>query len=175
MECPVCGNNLEEQSVEEITVDVCKGGCGGIWFDRFELQKVDEPHECAGEKLLDAPVDTGVVINHDKKRKCPKCEDSIMMRHFFSVKQEVEVDECPKCAGMWLDCGELRKIRSQFGSEKERIEAADKYFSDIFGVELERMRAENKSKTDNAKRIASIFRFLCPSYYLPGKQKWGAF
>ena len=81
----------------------------------------------------------------------------------------------PGLRGIWLDCGELRKIRGQFGSEKERIEAADKYFSDIFGVELEKMRNESKSKTDNVKRIASIFRFICPSYYIPGKQKWGAF
>jgi len=26
-------------------VDVCQNGCGGIWFDNFELEKVDEKHE----------------------------------------------------------------------------------------------------------------------------------
>ena len=26
-----------------------------------------------------------------------------------------------------------------------------------------------------ARRIAHAFRFICPSYYIPGKQSWGAF
>ena len=42
MKCPACGNELSQMVAGEITVDVCKGGCGGIWFDHFELQKVDE-------------------------------------------------------------------------------------------------------------------------------------
>jgi len=29
----------------EIELDFCKGGCGGIWFDRHEFLKFDKPHE----------------------------------------------------------------------------------------------------------------------------------
>lgn len=29
-----------------------------------------------------------------------------MMKHFFSVKKEVELNECESCAGIWLDTGE---------------------------------------------------------------------
>ena len=47
-----------------------------------------------------------------------------MMLHFFSVKQQVQVDECPSCAGIWLDCGELLRIRSEFKTEDERKQAA---------------------------------------------------
>ncbi|MFB2922740.1 MULTISPECIES: zf-TFIIB domain-containing protein [Aerosakkonema] len=39
MKCPACENNLTEIVTEAITVDVCEGGCGGIWFDRFELSQ----------------------------------------------------------------------------------------------------------------------------------------
>ena len=53
MKCPACKNDLEEIIIDDIAVDACQNGCGGIWFDRFEHQKVDEPHESAGEKLLD--------------------------------------------------------------------------------------------------------------------------
>ena len=35
-----------------------------------------------------------------------------MMRHPFSVKREIEIDECPNCAGYWLDHGELDAIRN---------------------------------------------------------------
>ena len=52
MNCPACGNVLEEMKVGDVMVDVCQGGCGGIWFDNYELEKFDEPHESAGEELL---------------------------------------------------------------------------------------------------------------------------
>jgi Zn-finger nucleic acid-binding protein len=35
MKCPACKNVLQEMTVDNVTVDICKGGCGGIWFDNF--------------------------------------------------------------------------------------------------------------------------------------------
>jgi hypothetical protein len=37
------------------------------------------------------------------------------------------------------------------------------------------MRAKGQKEAERARNIARIFRFICPSYYLPGKQDWGAF
>ena len=175
MECPACSNMLQEVTVADVTVDVCKGGCGGIWFDQFELKKFDEPHESAGQELLDVERDKSIIIDHTKRLKCPKCGDIVMMRHFFSVKKEVEVDECPGCGGFWLDIGELGKIRGLFNTEEERHKAADEYFSEVFGDKLTAMRAEDEAKLNKARRIANMFRFICPTYYIPGKQDWGAF
>ena len=31
-----------EKTIHDVTVDVCEGGCGGIWFDAFELKKFDD-------------------------------------------------------------------------------------------------------------------------------------
>ena len=52
MRCPACFNELTQTQVGSLRVDVCQGGCGGIWFDAFELQRVDEEEEAAGEPLL---------------------------------------------------------------------------------------------------------------------------
>ena len=175
MKCPACDAPMEEVIIEDIAIDVCKQGCGGLWFDRFELQKVDEPHESAGESLLLIIKDRESTPDYSKRRMCPKCNNIVMMRHFFSVKREVEVDECPNCGGFWLDYGELGRIRNQFSSEEDRRKAADEYFDDIFGGELKRMQEESEDKLDKAKKIARIFRFICPTNYIPGKQKWGAF
>ena len=175
MKCPACSNMLQEMKVGDVTVDVCKGGCGGIWFDNFELKKFDEPHESVGEALLDIERDESIVIDHTKRLKCPRCNDVVMMRHFFSVKKEVEVDECPGCAGFWLDAGELREIRSLFDTEEQRHEAADAYFLEVFGDELTAAKAESEEKLAKTRNIANMFRFICPSYYIPGKQNWGAF
>jgi Zn-finger nucleic acid-binding protein len=154
---------------------VCKGGCGGIWFDNFELKKFDEPHESAGQSLLDIERNEGITIDHTKRRKCPKCEDVVMMRHFFSVKKQVELDECPGCGGFWLDYGELGKLRSLFDTEEERVEAAKQYFSEVFDNQLAAMKAESESKLNKARKISNMFRFICPSYYVPGKQNGAAF
>jgi len=162
-------------TVGDVTVDVCRGGCGGIWFDSFEFKKFDEPNESAGEELLDVEQDASIVVDHTKRLKCPKCDDIVMMRHFFSVKKEVEVDECPGCGGFWLDAGELRKIRSMFNTEEERHKAAGEYFSEVFGADFAAMQAEDEAKLAKARRVSNMFRFICPSYYIPGKQAGGAF
>lgn len=175
MECPVCGKQLQQMTAGDVTVDVCKGGCGGIWFDNFELKKFDESHESAGEQLLKIERDESLTIDHSKRLNCPKCSNVVMMRHFFSVKKQAEVDECPGCGGFWLDAGELYKIRNLFKTEEERHKAANEYFQEVFGDKLAAMRAEDEAKLQKTRKIANMFRFICPSYYIPGKQDWGAF
>ncbi len=121
MKCPACFNELTPFQVGDLTVDVCQGGCGGIWFDAFELQQVDEEHERAGEPLLDIQCDERLVVDKTRKRECPRCVGVKLHRHFFSAKRRVEVDECPGCGGYWLDAGELASIRE----EKAQTASAD--------------------------------------------------
>lgn len=174
MKCPACGNELAEMKAGEITVNACVGGCGGIWFDRFEIGKVDLPSESAGEALLHIERNPRIKVDPSQRRKCPRCA-VIMMQHFFDVKRLVSVDECPQCAGIWLDAGELATIRSEFSTEEERRQAAGKYFDDIFGKQLAEMHARSAEHAAHAQKIARLFRFICPSYYLPGKQEGAAF
>ena len=175
MKFPACSNTLKQLTVDDITVDVCSGGCGGIWFDNFEIKKFDEPHEAVGQVLLDVERDESLLVDHTKRVKCPKCDGVVMMRHFFSVKKQVTVDECPGCGGFWMDAGELGKIRTLFKTEQERNQAAHEYFDEVFGKQLVAMHAENEEKLQKTKNIANVFRFICPTYYIPGKQNWGAF
>ena len=163
MKCPACPNTLQEMTAGDVQVDICKNGCGGIWF------------ESEGEALLEIERDKNLVIDRTKRLNCPKCDNIVMMRHFFSIKKEVQVDECPGCGGFWLDAGELGKIRSLFETEQERHDAAEQYFAEIFGDKLKAMTAENEAKLQKASKISNMFRFICPSNYIPGKQDWGAF
>jgi len=113
MKCPACFNQLSEMMVGTVAVDVCRGGCGGVWFDAFELQKVDDPGDPAGEALFNIERDPAVQVNPTLKRSCPRCDDIKLKRQFFSPRRRVEVDHCPGCAGYWLDAGELGKIRRE--------------------------------------------------------------
>ncbi len=155
-------------------MDACTGGCGGVWFDAFELEKMDEPHEGVEAGLLELEPRPGAVPDPEKPRDCPRCEIPLM-RHSFSVRHRVQVDECGKCGGIWLDAGELARIRSLFPTEAERKETARRTFEERFGPELAAMRAESLEGLAKARKFARLLRFLCPSWYIPGKQDWGAY
>ena len=175
MNCPACGHTLSAQDVGGITIDVCEGGCGGVWFDAFELQRVDEAHESVDDGLLDVPRDPEVTVDHQARRQCPRCPGIVMMRHHFSVRQEVEVDACPSCGGYFLDHGELAAIRTQFTTEAERREAARAVFAELFDPQLEAKAAVSAERIERARAFARMLRVLLPSYWLPGKQPWGAY
>ena len=175
MECPACHNTLNPMDVGGVSVDVCNEGCGGIWFSWMELQRFDEPKESAGEELLDIARADGVTVDPGPLH-CPQCADEMQLkRHFFSVKRDVAVDECPRCGGYWLDPGELRAIRSAFDTVEARRDAAEAYFAETFGGRLAAAHAETEADLERAQRVANMFRFICPSYYIPGRQAWGAF
>jgi uncharacterized protein len=173
--CPACEHTMTGFEVQDITVDVCEGGCGGIWFDGHELKKVDEPHEAIGQELLEAKYDPEVIVDESQRRDCPHCVSIVMMRHFSSIKREVEVDECPSCGGFFLDRGELNSLREQYDTEEERSEAAKEMFGEMFDEDLDDEQDASWQRVEASRRLARMFRFLLPSFYLPGKQKWGAF
>lgn len=39
--------------------------------------------------------------------KCPRCGADLVEHHTENVK----IDECPECSGIWLDHGELEQLR----------------------------------------------------------------
>jgi Zn-finger nucleic acid-binding protein len=120
---------LTELVLGELRVDVCRGGCGGVWFDNFELQKADHPTDFAGVVLQEVERDERIQIDPSRRRYCPRCGDLVMMRHFFSQKRRVEVDTCPGCGGTWLDYGELAVIRRESLAEANQKRAVADYFS----------------------------------------------
>src|SRR5437868_8660222 len=176
MNCPACGHALTSRTAGAVAVDVCDGGCGGIWFDHYELKKLDEPSESAGESLLDVKRDPADVVDPAKRYTCPKCTDGVvMMRHFWSVKRAVTMDECPECGGVFLDAGELGSIRHEFPTEEAKHAAADAYFAEVVDPMLKEQHELDRAELARAQKFASAFRFICPSTYIPGKQEGAAF
>jgi Zn-finger nucleic acid-binding protein len=158
MKCPACDYTLTPLPVGKITVDVCQGGCGGIWFDSVEVKKVFDPVKFEGAALthiernesLDSEVkvegsplmqierDPSRVVNHERPRQCPKCSNIVMKRDFFSDKRRIQVDQCPQCRGVWLDAGELTMIREENESAEAKGNAAKAYLSKFLAHFFER-------------------------------------
>lgn len=175
MLCPACGHSLSQIETSGITVDVCRDGCGGLWFDNHELDKVDESFEPVDDALVDLGPEPAPIMDTTARRECPLCEDTVMMRHFVSVRREIEVDECPRCGGMYLDRGELSAIRTQFESQEDRSAAAREYFAELFDADLQAEAERSEAAVRRARRFAGMLKLLLPSAWLKGKQPWGAF
>ncbi len=152
MKCPACFNNLSQLQVGTLTVDVCQGGCGGIWFDAFELQRVDEEEETAGDALLQIQRDLRVVPDTTRQRQCPRCTGMKLRRHFFSPKRRLQVDECPNCGGYWLDAGELAMIRAE-KSEANRAAQTPSTISSEFIRYLYRLQQDQRTVPDAERNL----------------------
>ena len=174
MNCPACSHSMQERTLGDVHVDVCDGGCGGLWFDKHELERFDEEHESAGVELLAVSRDPAVVVDPATRYPCPRCESIVMQRNFFSVKMSVQVDSCAGCGGHFLDAGELADIRSLFVTTEEREAAAQEFWNSVADVRLSESESARTESEEHSRRLASLFRFLSPSYWLPGKQTWGS-
>lgn len=114
MKCPACQRELTELTTHGVRLDVCHGGCGGMWFDKAELDKLNDGGDADGGVLLNVPVDTSIEIDDTQPRQCPRCEGKPTMRQTFIGGEEegVRIDSCESCEGTWLDHGELEWIQS---------------------------------------------------------------
>ena len=53
--------------------------------------------------------------------KCPACNTTDLL---MAERLNIEIDYCPQCRGVWLDCGELDKIIERMFSRSARPSVA---------------------------------------------------
>ncbi len=176
MKCPRTGNDLKSVTIEGITVDLSET-TGGVWLDNYELIKFDEVHEKGGDVLSELmEKHRSNIVDLSPRIQCPKCENMVMARHYYSPKREIEIDRCPNCGGVWLDAGELAKIRELFPTEADREQASQELVNEAAeSSEFQQMVAESEENAAAARKFANLFSWLCPSRYIPGKQDGAAF
>jgi len=152
MNCPVCDGNMIVQDFGGVKVDVCEK-CNGIWFDWMELRRLDELTEGCGDalqKALDADLKDG------KSRgpiECPKCGIK-MKKHAYRFNNDVEIDECYACGGIFLDAGEIRLIREGFMDQSKRKEFLNKLLNNI--PEYEKKKEASDKREEAVNKFANI-------------------
>lgn len=165
MKCPRTGEPMITRNVGGVEVEISPA-CGGVWFDRFELQKVDEAHEEVGDMLVEHLDTYHRTLEPTAPRlKCPRDTDVVMMRRYFSPKRQIEIDECPACGGVWLDAEELAGLRSLFRSVEERQAARESFAREILSSpEAQEHRAEFESLIDKLEGVrVALWRVADPS------------
>ena len=157
MKCPRTGEPLSKLQLGKLEVDVCPT-CAGVWFDHFELNKVDELHELQGEVLVNYLSEQAHrILNTDVRLKCPRDTDVVMMRRYFSPKGHIEIDECPACGGIWLDAGELEGIRALFASAADRREASEAFARAVMSSpEAQKYERDSEEFRGKLERISAL-------------------
>jgi hypothetical protein len=151
MNCPACSNQLVEYKAGDLMIDICRDGCAGIWFDKDELEAVDEGKEPFPEELLQVLRNANVVIDHSKDRHCPKCANQVLAEQYYDSTGQVAIDTCMTCGGHWLDTGELKSVRQDNTEGAKRDEAINNYMQ---------RNKERIKKIDSSHRVKSIFKLL---------------
>lgn len=80
-----------------------------MWLDRNELNRFFSETEGDIELLS---VDRDYHEDEYPIIKCWRCKDIIMKKINFLDYSKIILDYCPECKGLWLDKGELDKIKN---------------------------------------------------------------
>jgi Zn-finger nucleic acid-binding protein len=92
-----------------IVLDQCPQ-CGGVWCDRWELfplsseeaQRLDPVEPERLHAPTSAPANAGI---------CPRCETELRRFRDPLLPADARIERCPVCDGMWLNRGELRRMK----------------------------------------------------------------
>ena len=113
MKCPACKRVLRTIKVGPVSLDICQGGCGGIWFSGDELDKIVKSAAAGKETVAEITRSIEVTADEHRVLKCLSCRGVKLERKLFSLGSGVIMDRCPKCESIWLDHGELETIREE--------------------------------------------------------------
>ena len=115
--CPRCARALEEIVCQGLTVDGCRG-CGGIWFDPGELNRLAHQSE-GGLMALESKFEPSVVQESAPvvTMPCPSCGGELF-EFEFKHSPGIKLDGCRKCQGIWADDGELAAIHQRLAPEQ---------------------------------------------------------
>lgn len=123
--CPRDRTPLVAQKVEGVTIDACPK-CHGAFFDEGELVRV------TGDKELKKYLAT-VSGKATSQVVCPACGGLMDL----DKVEDVELDHCTRCYGVWLDGKELERIGARdpdapiAGLRNKEMDAEERRFREM--------------------------------------------
>ena len=119
--CPRCKDReLQDHRLEEWEVRVCRA-CGGLWLGAEAFRKASKKRPPASLDPKAVEADRRAVWE-ESPLGCPECRKP-MRKSQYSYSSGILIDRCEVCGGIWLDRGELGKIRAFVNQDvpKEKI------------------------------------------------------
>ena len=120
--CPLCGNEMKKVYLNEqkMHIDICLDGCGGIFLDNREFEKIDDAHENVDEIIASIEGKVFEKVEASAQKICPVC--NVPMVEIGAGKGNVRIDYCNGCGAKFLDNGELQRIRESETTRNEKID-----------------------------------------------------
>ena len=112
--CPQCAAPMNEVKAEAsmgyfILLDQYPR-CGGIWCDRWELYPVTaaaaDRLDAVDQQALWQPVGPAA-----DQLQCPRCRAHMKTLRDPTIPADARIERCPNCEGMWLNRGELHRLK----------------------------------------------------------------
>ena len=168
LRCPVDGAPMYRRRFGEVELDGCPR-CGGIWFDRGELDRIIECGFSAPEQVAQLDRKAGAEIHEhgfSRTLSCPRCGVQMSPGRYAGGITSVELDRCSNCGGASADGGELSALidelcRPTTGSMRALGEALARA-----SREKETWR-QLRGEAKGASRRASFADMFLPKIILP--------
>lgn len=157
--CPKCKTQAEPVEYEGVQVYNC-GGCGGYWMSPQRLKVIVERRDqVLPEPVRQAMMDMADAHNTVERLTCFTCARP-MKREQFRDWNDIQLDYCQHCNGIWLDRGELEKCQiyweyAQDNPSAEYNEQQDKRAK----IELELAKRKQARADQNALAEAATSPF----------------
>ncbi|MBA4372005.1 MAG: hypothetical protein C0402_03995 [Thermodesulfovibrio sp.] len=119
--CPRCGTALDCKKQGEVEIDQCPG-CSGLWLDRGEFNVLTAESTVYREEKLSEEYARPGISGKIEYIPCVRCGKLMIHKNYGRISGVI-IDECAN-HGVWLDSGELQKIRHFIldgGLEKEQF------------------------------------------------------
>ncbi len=111
MQCPHDHSDLDFRQKEEVVGHVCKG-CSGIFLTAIGVDRFKVIHQTDVLQLIDRQQ-----LSPSSKINCPNCSTKMSL----VLIDDIEIDVCTHCTGIWFDKAEVAKIIEMYG-DKPRYE-----------------------------------------------------
>jgi len=133
LDCPRDFTLMIQEEIEvlgkNVIVDACPK-CDGMWLDTGELKKL------TGDRKLSDYLTKDIGTKTESKLVCPRCGGLMDLE----LADEVEVDVCLKCNGVWLDAGELEELKAKEDFEGDQMAKAEERYEEMVKKERARQR-----------------------------------
>lgn len=117
--CPQCGEPLASQQRETaqstVVVDACPVG-DGVFIDEGETQQLTLGVELYPLLLDELTEDVGA-----PREECPNCKEIMVSESIRLADEDIELDVCTVCHGIWMRQDELSTMVSM-AAERETID-----------------------------------------------------
>ncbi len=142
--CPKCNSYMFPALKRRVQIDCC-ANCSGVWLDKGELATIYNTP-------LDMPREGQEAVSEPTSYHCPRCGGALS-EQFYSSQDTLLVDVCEECKGVYLDKGELDKIRTL-------SQEVDSFFPPTYQDAISQKAKKNE-------RLSSVYKTAKPVAKLP--------